>query len=47
MKAKSLRSFIREHRQELTEAILRACPNAKPINDEERRLWILNDERAL
>lgn len=44
MKRKSIREFIREHREELTQAILRACPNAQHINDEERRLWILNDE---
>jgi hypothetical protein len=44
MKAKSLRQFIREHREELTQAILRACPNAERIDDDERRLWILNDE---
>ena len=40
----TLKQFIREHRAELTQVILRACPNAGPINDKERRLWILNDE---
>lgn len=40
----TLREFIKENREELTAAILRACPNARRIDDEERRLWILNDE---
>lgn len=46
MKTKSLRQFIKEHRQELDECIARALSedkNPRP-NDEERRLWILNDE---
>ena len=41
-----LQDFIRENRQELDDCIARALgmdknPNA---NDNERRLWILNDE---
>lgn len=43
MKRKSVRDFIREHREELDEAIKRVVPNAR-LNDEERRKWILNDE---
>jgi len=43
MRRKSLGDFIRENRRELDNAILRACPGVK-LNDEERRLWILNDE---
>ena len=39
----SLQDFIKNNRQEIDEAIKRAVPNAK-INDEERRMWILNDE---
>jgi hypothetical protein len=39
----NLREFIREHRKELDECIKRVVPNAR-CNDEERRLWILNDE---
>jgi len=39
----TLREFIRANRAELDEAIQRACPGAKR-NDEERRLWVLNDE---
>lgn len=40
---KSLRQWIRENRQQLDEAIQRACPGAAR-NDDERRLWVLNDE---
>jgi hypothetical protein len=39
----TLRQFIKEHRQELDDCIQRAAPGA-PKNDDERRLWILNDE---
>lgn len=38
-----LRQFIKENRKELDEAIKRVVPNTR-LNDEERRLWILNDE---
>lgn len=38
-----LRQFIKENRKELDEAIKSVVPNAR-LNDEERRLWILNDE---
>jgi hypothetical protein len=40
---KSLREFLREHREELDEAIQRVAPGA-PRNDYERELWIHNDE---
>jgi hypothetical protein len=40
---KSMRDFIREHRAELDECIHRLLPGHK-LNDEERRLWVLNDE---
>jgi hypothetical protein len=39
MKRKSLRSFIAEHREEID-----AFTKSNYHNDEERRLWILNDE---
>lgn len=39
----SLTQFIRENRQEIDYYIRRVVPNAR-IDDEERRLWILNDE---
>lgn len=38
-----LRQFIRENRKELDEAIRSVVPDAR-VNDDERRLWILNDE---
>jgi hypothetical protein len=40
---KSLRQWIKENREELDKCILRACPGLK-LNDDERRLWVLNDE---
>ena len=42
----TLRAFIREHRTELDEAIAHAIgQETNPrANDEERRLWIMNDE---
>ena len=40
----TLKKFIKENRQELDACIKRACPNCDRFNDEERRLWILNDE---
>lgn len=43
MSRKTLKSWIAAHRKELDEAIQRACPGAKR-NDDERRLWVLNDE---
>jgi hypothetical protein len=36
-------AFIQEHRQELDECIKRVCSNCS-LNDQERRMWILNDE---
>jgi len=38
-----LRQFIKENRRELDQAIKSAVPNAR-LNDEERQLWVLNDE---
>jgi len=38
-----LQDFIKEHREELDNCIQKAAPGA-PKNDNERRLWILNDE---
>lgn len=38
-----IRQFIRENRAEIDAAIRRVVPNAR-IDDDERRLWILNDE---
>lgn len=39
----TLRNFIRENRNEIDAAILRAVPECR-LSDTERRLWILNDE---
>ena len=39
----TLKQFIKENRQEIDEAIKRVCDNCR-LNDNERRLWILNDE---
>lgn len=45
---KSLQQFIKENRQEIDECIIRALggdpKSYRYKNDEERRLWILNDE---
>jgi hypothetical protein len=42
----TLREFIRENRKELDACIARALNREENprANDEERRLWILNDE---
>ncbi len=40
----TLRQFIRANRAEIDAAILRACDNCDIHNDEERRLWVENDE---
>ena len=40
----TLKDFILKNRKELDVAIERACPNVGKITDEERRLWVLNDE---
>jgi len=39
----TLREFIKENKEELDKAIKKVVPDAK-LNNEERRLWILNDE---
>lgn len=44
MKRVSLREWIRTNRAELDRYIRSACPNVGSLNDEERRLWVLNDE---
>jgi len=41
---KKLREWIRQNRHEIDELIRRACPNIGPLNDDDRRQWILNDE---
>lgn len=39
----TFKQFIKENRKEIDQCIKKAVPDVK-INDEERRLWILNDE---
>jgi len=39
----TFREFIKQNREELDKAIQGAAPGS-PKNDEERRLWVLNDE---
>ncbi len=39
----TMQQFIKDNRAELDEAIQSVAPGA-PKNDEERRLWVLNDE---
>ena len=39
------REFIRENRKEIDAYIIKKVPNLHyPINDKERREWVLNDE---
>jgi len=40
----TLQNFIRSHRTEIDDAIQQASPGS-PKDAEERRLWVLNDER--
>lgn len=40
----TLRALVRSHRPEIDAHILRVCPNIRHLNDDERRLWVLNDE---
>ena len=39
----SMKKFIQENKSDLDACIGRKAPG-QPINDNERRLWILNDE---
>ena len=43
MKKKSLRQWIRKNRKNLDSAIREILPYAH-LNDEFRRIWVLNDE---
>ncbi len=43
----TLTNFVRKNRKELDRAIKRISPNVKPLNDAERRVWVLNDMRLL
>ena len=39
----TMREFIKENKEEIDAGIKRVCPNCR-LNDEERRMWIANDE---
>lgn len=39
-----LREFIRKNREELDRIIKGEVPNSRRLNDEEREMWVLNDE---
>lgn len=39
----TLREFIKVYKAEIDEAVRRVVPDNR-MNDEERRLWVLNDE---
>ena len=43
MAKKSLRNWIKENRKEIDSCIERVVPGCRK-NDNERRIWILNDE---
>ena len=40
----TLAQFIKENREQIDAVIKDACPNCKIKSDEERRLWMINDE---
>jgi len=39
-----MREFLKKYRADIDTAIRRACPNIRRLNEEERRMWVLNDE---
>lgn len=39
----TMKDFIKENKEEIDSLIKSVCSNCK-INDQERRMWILNDE---
>lgn len=43
IKSQSLKMFITNNREELDNYIKKAVPNVR-LDDNERRLWVLNDE---
>lgn len=40
----SVETFVRRNRAEIDTVIKAECPNCGRLNDEERRLWVLNHE---
>jgi hypothetical protein len=43
----TLEKFIKKNRRQIDRVIKRISPKAKPLNDAERKVWILNDMRLL
>ncbi len=39
----TLKQFVKEYREEIDAVIIAVCPNCK-INNQERELWVMNDE---
>ena len=39
----TMREFIKENKEEIDSAIKSVCDNCR-LNNDERRLWIMNDE---
>ena len=39
-----MQDFIEQNREEIDRVILSVCPNVGEIDDDERELWVLNDE---
>jgi hypothetical protein len=44
MRKVSLRAWIKEHRAEIDAAVWRVVSNLGPLNDNDRREWVANDE---
>lgn len=43
----TLEKFIRKNRRQIDRVIKRVWPKVKPLNDAERKVWILNDMSLL
>jgi len=39
-----LSELVRENRDKIDEQIRAECPNIGPIDDDERELWVMNNE---
>jgi len=43
----TLEKFIKKNRRQIDRVIKRISPKAKPLNDAERKVWILNERSLL
>ncbi len=43
----TLEQFIRKNRRQIDRVIKRTWPKVKPLNDAERKVWILNEKVLL